>query len=84
MSSKIPERFVYQPATHTYIDTVTGCIVPAEYFKQKEKPVRKLSVEEQKNLMWLWLEDKNLELIYKSFEKFVEARVGKYIREGDI
>lgn len=84
MSSQIPERFVYQPATHTYIDTVTGCIVPAEYFKQKEKPVRKLSKKEQMDLMFMWIEDKNLELIYKSFERFVESRVGKYVREGDI
>ena len=84
MSSQIPERFVYQPVTHTYIDTVTGCIVPAEYFKQKEKPVRKLSKAEQMDLMFMWNEDKNLELIYKSFERFVEARVGKYVREGDI
>ena len=46
--------------------------------------MRKLSKKEQMDLMFMWNEDKNLELIYKSFERFVEARVGKYVREGDI
>ena len=46
--------------------------------------MRVLSKAEQMDLMFMWNEDKNLELIYRTFERFVEARVGKYVREGDI
>lgn len=46
--------------------------------------MRKLSKDEQKDLMFRWIEDPSLELIYKTFERFVESRVGKYIREEDL
>jgi hypothetical protein len=46
--------------------------------------MRKLSKKDEMDLMFAWNEDKNLELIYNTFERFVEAKVGKYIREGDL
>lgn len=37
-----------------------------------------LSKPEQEKLAWMWMEDSGLQLIYKSFNAFVESRVGKY------
>ena len=46
--------------------------------------MRVLSKKEQMDLMFLWIEDPNLSLIYRTFERFVESRVGKFVREEDI
>lgn len=46
--------------------------------------MRVLNKKEQMDLMFTWNEDKNLSLIYRTFEKYVEARVGKYVRGEDI
>lgn len=83
MSSRIPDRYQYDCMMHTYFDTIDKVHIPASYFKQ-EKPMRKLSKKDEMDLMFSWNEDKNLSLIYRTFEKFVEAKVGKYVREGDI
>lgn len=43
---------------------------------------RKLSKAEQEKLMWLWNEDAGLQLVYGTFERFVEARTGYKSQES--
>lgn len=40
---------------------------------------RLLSKAEQEKFAWDWMEDPHLALIYKTFQNYVESRVGPYI-----